>query len=207
MERHLKERLTGATVLVLLGVIFIPMVLDNSSEQQPPPSPDVSSSNPNSEYLSRVIPVDRQFDTDNSLQVVVPAADNSVQTLSQPVNVINESNQNDEKILVDSISSNDIPQQNRITQQAAPQPTADNTQVLSGWVVQLGSFSNQVNAQGLVSKLQAQGFAAFIEELADNSESIFRVRVGPELDRDDAENIQKSLMARTGIKGIIISYP
>ncbi|NNM00230.1 MAG: hypothetical protein HKO62_05730, partial [Gammaproteobacteria bacterium] len=37
MEQMLKQRLVGAAVLVALGVIFIPMLLDDSAIERDPP--------------------------------------------------------------------------------------------------------------------------------------------------------------------------
>ncbi len=207
MERHLKERLTGATVLVLLGVTFIPMVLDNSPEQQPETELEVLQPKPNPEYQSRIIPVENNSQPASISQLPLPAENNDIQTNDQPVVTAEEPEQSTISPGANMAASNNRTDQGRVKRQTGTQIETDNPQVLSGWVVQLGSFSNRANAQGLVTGLQAQGYPAFIEELAEDTESIFRVRVGPELKREDAETIRLSLVEKTGIKGIILTYP
>ena len=207
MERHLKERLTGATVMVLLGVTFIPMVLDNSPEQQPETELEVLQPKPNPKYQSRIIPVENNSQPASISQLPLPAENNDIQTNDQPVVTAEEPEQSTISPGANMAASNNRTDQGRVKRQTGTQIETDNPQVLSGWVVQLGSFSNRANAQGLVTGLQAQGYPAFIEELAEDTESIFRVRVGPELKREDAETIRLSLVEKTGIKGIILTYP
>jgi cell division septation protein DedD len=132
---------------------------------------------------------------------------NDIQTNDQPVVTAEEPEQSTISPGANMAASNNRTDQGRVKRQTGTQIETDNPQVLSGWVVQLGSFSNRANAQGLVTGLQAQGYPAFIEELAEDTESIFRVRVGPELKREDAETIRLSLVEKTGIKGIILTYP
>jgi DedD protein len=52
---------------------------------------------------------------------------------------------------------------------------------LTAWVVQLGSFSSQENASGLVKQLQKEGYPAFLEQLDSGNGVVYRVRVGPEV--------------------------
>ncbi|NNE39079.1 MAG: hypothetical protein HKN08_12295 [Gammaproteobacteria bacterium] len=207
MERHLKERLTGATVLVLLGVTFIPMVLDNSPQQQTSTALEVLPSKPNTEYQSRIIPVEGIAEPEQSPRTNSNIDENDVRVISRPVTVLEEPEQSFNSATTNSPVTTSGSRQESDIPQAVTRIETDNSQALSGWVVQLGSFSNQANAQGLVNDLLTQGYPAFIEELSGDSESIFRVRVGPELERDDAEKIHQSLISKTGIQGIILSYP
>lgn len=206
MERHLKERLTGATVLVLFGVIFIPMVLDNSSETQKSVR-TVLTPKQNTEYQSRIIPVEGESVPEKNLQPIQVDSGNSIQKTRPviPVKEVPESNNEPAglNVNISAITTSNID----IEEQTETTIVPNNSEGLSAWVIQLGSFTNQINAESLVSKLQLEGYPAYIEELIDNSESIYRVRVGPELNREDAEKLQQTLISHTGIKGIILSYP
>ena len=79
--------------------------------------------------------------------------------------------------------------------------------IVSGWVVQLGSFSVQKNALNLRDKLRKNGHASFVEEFKRNDKTSYRVRVGPELNRDLAIELKKKLKAETKIDGFVIEFP
>lgn len=75
------------------------------------------------------------------------------------------------------------------------------------WAVQVGSFSEHENAQTLRNQLRASGFAAFEEKVKTGGEQVFRVKVGPELDRARAEALQGKLRSQKDLRGIVVSHP
>jgi DedD protein len=66
--------------------------------------------------------------------------------------------------------------------------------------IQAGSFSKRENAQALVDKLRKQGMPATITAKGD----LFRVKVGPSLDRDKAKEM-KAKLDKQNIKGLLTS--
>jgi len=82
-----------------------------------------------------------------------------------------------------------------------PSPAAE-----SLWAVQLGSFSNEENAEGLAADLRDQGFAAFLSRVQSGGRTLHRVRVGPQGSRDEAEKVAAAL-AKAGQKGQVVSHP
>ena len=78
---------------------------------------------------------------------------------------------------------------------------------LTAWVVQAGSFEQQANANAIRDKLRKGGYPAFVETVEGQSTPLFRVRVGPELNRERAEQQLAKLEATFGIKGLVVSYP
>jgi len=206
LERHLKERLTGATVLVIFGVIFIPMVLNNPTETQDTVR-TVLSPKQNTEYQSRIIPVERESVLEYKLPSIQVDSGNFIER-PKPVISATEEPESDNapaesNVIISSNLRNNI-DINELTETKIIQKSVEG---LSAWIVQLGSFSEQSNAESLVSKLLVKKYPAYIDEITDNSESVFRVRVGPELNREDAEKLQQTLVSQTGIEGIILSYP
>lgn len=81
------------------------------------------------------------------------------------------------------------------------------TPVVSGWAVQLGSFSVQKNAIKLRDSLRKKGYASFVEDSTKNGKTSYRVRVGPELTRDLAGELRKKLKAETKIDGFVVAFP
>jgi DedD protein len=74
------------------------------------------------------------------------------------------------------------------------------------WVVQVGSFSQSRNALALRDKLRKNGFTAFVEKYRDKGKSSYRVRVGPELKRENAEKQLQRLKSKLQLKGIVMGY-
>jgi DedD protein len=78
---------------------------------------------------------------------------------------------------------------------------------LSAWVVQTGSFTGESNARMLADKLRKANFAAFVEVVpGESGGSVYRVRVGPELNRSRAEQIRTQIENAVGVKGIIVPH-
>lgn len=195
MEPALKQRLTGAAVLVILAVIFIPMVLDTSTEDQPetaganiPAPPADMPKAPDEDFSSRVVPLPDAAGT------VPPETEEAI---SSPP----------------AAAGADFPP--AAETELAPPPAApvlentgaENGVGISAWAVQLGSFSSEENAQELNRKLRAAGFKAFVEPLKQDSGTVYRVRVGPELKRSDADAIKERLQSTLKMEGIVVHYP
>lgn len=71
----------------------------------------------------------------------------------------------------------------------APKPTSTTTPTKSGdsWLIQLGSFSVQANAQALKAKLEQMGYKPYIESTQTASGQIYRVRLPAVSDRSQAD--------------------
>ncbi|WP_455202448.1 SPOR domain-containing protein [Kaarinaea lacus] len=79
--------------------------------------------------------------------------------------------------------------------------------IVSGWVVQLGSFSVEKNALKLRDKLRKNGHASFVEAYERNGKTSYRVRVGPELTRELAGELKIKLKKETRIDGLVMAFP
>lgn len=64
-----------------------------------------------------------------------------------------------------------------------------------GWVVQVGVFAKQANAERLVRDLQEQGFRAQISENTSGGRTLWWVRTGPVAERAAAEQLSARLRA------------
>lgn len=61
--------------------------------------------------------------------------------------------------------------------------------------VQVGSFINKANAESLMRKLQAKGYAAFVEEGISAGAAIYRVKSGKLFNRNEAVGLEAKLSA------------
>ncbi len=60
---------------------------------------------------------------------------------------------------------------------------------------------------GLRDQLRDKGYAAFVEPFYGEQGKAFRVRVGPELDKEGADELSAKLHQVVELKGIVVRYP
>ncbi len=84
-------------------------------------------------------------------------------------------------------------------------PVVAGSDPLVRWVVQVGSFGSEENAVNLVARLQASGLSAFDEAVTTDTSTIYRVRVGPFLDREEALLAEQQIGRQMGIDGVVMS--
>lgn len=73
------------------------------------------------------------------------------------------------------------------------------------WVVQVGSFSDAGNADTLVERLRAEGLSAYREAVSSSGSTLYRVRVGPFLERDEAIRVDALVGERLALDGVVMS--
>ncbi len=76
--------------------------------------------------------------------------------------------------------------------------------LLNAWALQVGSFSDYDNARILRDKLRAESYAAYIDVKKTPGKKIWRVRIGPELDKRRLEKLKKRLLKQRKIKAMVV---
>jgi DedD protein len=71
-------------------------------------------------------------------------------------------------------------------------------------VVQLGSFSDELNAKGLARSVSDAGFKVEITPLFAKKGTVWRVRVGPYASRELAVKATTQLRERLGRDGLVM---
>jgi len=213
MNEHLKQRLVGAVVLVVLAVIFVPMLLTGGTRTSPSPATrNVDIRLPGKEFSSRIVPLER---AEPPVPVKAPASATSLPAVAPP--------KTGEKPKTASAQSRvakkpkpsvqKTPVKTATAKKAAPaKPAKDQRVGLTAWAVQLGSFSKSENAAALRDRLQASGYTAFVAPSYGKSGKMTRVYVGPELARDEAEATLKKLRDEKALRGmqlrpLVVRYP
>ncbi len=176
----LKQRLIGAAVLIILAVIFVPMLLDGESPTT------ITETNippkPDGKFSSKIIPLDEI--TQPVLPETPPAASSAT---PQPA---------------------EIEPAAALSTAPAPAPASAKPQSAPGaWVVQLGSFSSEQNALALRNQLRAKGYTTFVEKTKSGATALYRVNVGPELERARAEAQRDTLEKDMKQKGMVLHHP
>ncbi|MCF6218837.1 MAG: SPOR domain-containing protein [Gammaproteobacteria bacterium] len=199
-----KQRIVGAVIMLSIAVIVLPMILSESGEKK------ITGSNipEKPDYLikTEIIPLEIK---------ALPNPDDTVQR-----RVIQEAH-NSEQVAAEEPTTaatlEDIIMPSDIKPVAEPQPVtpplpepqiahqAERPAAVSGWVVQVGSFSSQSNALALRDKLRGHGFSAFVER-AEGPETVYRVRVGPEIKKEQAHVVKERLQEKLALDGLVIRH-
>lgn len=183
IDEKLKQRLVGASVLIGLVVIILPMILDDSSETDIGISDELIPERPEQRFQSRIIPLNNAKQDDDGAKAPV---ESKMAPAPAPV----------EKTVAKAP-----------VQKNKPAPTAPVRVGLKSWAVQLGSFSNPENARKLKDNLIAKGYSAFVETVYLDKGKKSRVFVGPEVKREIAEETVKKLQRDVNMKGLVVRYP
>lgn len=76
---------------------------------------------------------------------------------------------------------------------------------LERWYVQVGNFGLEENAISLQNKIRQQGFPVTISKVSgSDSGLLYKVRIGPELDRERVEVMKEQMYKLNNIKGMVI---
>jgi len=196
MERALKERIIGAVVLVLVVVLVVPIFLDG------PPD--------DTEIVSERVLLPGQDEQKTQTVVLDRDREDPVPVASSPTPARQEPAREEPKPVV-------VEQQQPEPETTPPKPTPEPVRepvieqaaasTTGMWAVQLGSFSNKDNAEKLAADLRKQGYAAFLSQLTtDSGELRHRVRIGPQKDREGAEEMARRL-SRAGHDGQVVPHP
>ncbi len=98
-----------------------------------------------------------------------------------------------------------------VTQQAQNPTTkpdssaAANASTLA-WAVQVASLSDDSNAKKLINQLKQAGFAVFTRQKTTNGTTFTQVFLGPELDKDKAEDLVNQLKDKFKMNGVVVKY-
>ncbi len=198
MERALKERIIGATILVIFVVLIVPVFLDG-----PPEDGEIVSERvllPGQEGQdTRTVVLDRER---TEPMPVASSAEEAVGSSEAVVAKPVEKKPLPEPI-VETPPARTKQQPTTKPQSEPPKPASSTTGM---WAVQLGSFSNKENADKLAADLRKQGYAAFLSQLKTSSGQLQRVRIGPQKDRESAEAMAARLL-KVGHKGQVVPHP
>ena len=200
-DKALKERITGAVVLVVFAILVVPIFLDGPSSEGEIVSEAVTlpgQNNQDRKQQTIVLDQDRSQPVPASRTQVAPQA-------SQQQSVPPPAGKEPEVSASQASAPASAPAAEAIVAAELPDNSAK-TSATGMWAVQLGSFSAQENAEGLASTLREQGYAAFLSQVQKDSGQLHRVRIGPQKDRESAEAIAAQL-AKSGHNGQVVPHP
>jgi len=198
MDRRVKERLVGASILVVLIVLIVPELLSGPAPGAAAPRLPASAPEP-----VRNVTVDL---SPNKAPAPEPAAETAAASSAQPP----ETGSGDAASAVaEPTPAPPAPVPSAPLETTAPPPTSAATAAKPAaaghsWAVQLGSFASHANAEKLVRQLKAQGFSVYVLSGGSGPSLRYRVRVGPMADRGAAAQTASRLKS-LGHVGSLVS--
>lgn len=205
MDKTLKQRLIGAAVIIALAVIFIPMLLEGPKEDDPVSMKIEIPEKPVYEIPNRLGTAPALPEPTPPVpvltppQVIIPEKPASVDVTPAPTPV-----EKPVAVIEKPVKPPVVPVKPVVKKEPVRKPVIASD---SGFVIQVGSFSERQNAMVLRDKLKAGGYPAFVESGKSKNKTIYRVKVGPQPTRADADKLRQKLLDTEKLKGIIVAHP
>jgi len=198
MDQMLKQRLIGAIVIIALAVIFIPMILEGPDDELSPRTQDMPPP-PTIDYQTEVeLPVPEE-----SSAPAGPFADTGTE---QEASAISEPPVSQPEAVA---IKTEAPARQAESAVAKPTPPstpsrAEASVAEGGWILQVGSFSQQANALSLRDRLKKSGYQASVKDVKSTGGTIHRVLVGPVSDRSAAEKLRNKLASEQKLTAMVM---
>ena len=219
MDTALKQRLVGASVLIALAVVILPMLLGGrpDSEVQETQKIEISRQPPDLDFETRRYPLGQQAPDRDAQANPAPAIALPVPEQAPPPATQNGS---DERVTQEQVEENpqdsapalDEPVADTLAgEQLAPQdipvepapaPAIEPAAADEGgrYVVQVASFGAVNNANRLSKTLGGYGYSVMVDTIKSDVGTLHRVRVGPYASESEANGAVSKL--QTQVKDI-----
>ncbi len=189
----LKQRLVGFIVLAALAVIFWPIVFVS-------PVPEADLMLPVFEMPER--PSLKMSDRrEPELEIVdrtrLPALERADQPSDEPVDAVKV----DPSV---SLIQADTEPKNQVA--AGQRAEFDEQGLPISWTLQVATFSTESRAEEIAAELRAKGHKAYVSPVTISARALFRVRIGPNLQRQRLLDIQPGIDAYYGVDSKIIKF-
>ena len=205
MEVRVRERLIGALVLVAIVVLFVPAILKGRD-----PAPVESPTQPTRRIEVPIGDTEPQADEQILVPEPVPVTPPSIADAPpKPVTNAGKAAERKQESSASDSDRRDLPAEPAMPM-SPPEPTQSPSAAAPpqapAWAVQLGAFSNRAKAEQLVAELRRRRYSAFVLEYRATGQVLYRVRVGPEQDRERAEEIAARL-SKDGFQTVVARHP
>jgi DedD protein len=224
MDRRVKERLIGASILVALIVLVVPELL--SGPKSAVPSATLPTTFPaNAPEPTRNVTLDLATSKAPANSEVEPA-----ETQGSAASAVSAAKGGEASPAATALAPTEGSPSAGSSSTAAPPTAAPSTaspatvspataaprtlkpvetaaqspiSARANWAVQLGSFASRANADNLSRQLKGQGFSVYVLPGGSGTSVRYRVRVGPLADRDSAERMVAKLKSIGHVSSLV----
>ena len=212
MNEVLKQRLVGALILVALGIVFWPIIFVEPGEQggaeearipprplvetTPVEAPDIAGLRPSKEIEKQPEPADRK------LLTLAPEA--------PPVTGTGSNDKNAPRVAASELApapkSEPAPVEKRTRSEPPVKPALDAEGIPITWILRVASVSSADKADQLRKDLLDMGHKAYAKKIRSNGKTLYRVYVGPKVEKARLQKIQGSIDSKFGVSSLITRY-
>jgi DedD protein len=231
VEKHVKERLVGAAVLMAAAIILIPEMLSGPERDADESGPRTGAETPLKTYTidlnqplgastaakamdnrapppEEVAPEDASGAAETTLSANQAKPEAEGTPARAPVAPSSPPPSAAPAPTVAAQPRIEAPRPARASAQSqAPALVSPASAPTSGsWAVQLGSFAKPVTAERFANELRDEGHSAFVMPVRAGAATLYRVRVGPMPDRAAAETALRTLKAKAS-GAAVVAHP
>lgn len=189
----IKQRFVGFVVLVAIAVIFWPIVFvtpENADDFElpvfeMPPKPVVAVSERREPVLNKVD------------QSVLPKVQERESPIIQPIDIASPA---PDLALVDA---DEEPEQQS---SALERADFDDQGLPVSWELQVATFSTAERAEEIALELRNKGHKAYVSAVTIDGTKLFRVRIGPKMQKQRLLDLQPDIDAYYGVESSIIRF-
>lgn len=189
----IKQRFVGFVVLVAIAVIFWPIVFvtpENADDFElpvfeMPPKPVVAVSERREPVLNKVD------------QSVLPKVQEREPPIIQPIDIASPA---PDLALVDA---DEEPEQQS---SALERADFDDQGLPVSWELQVATFSTAERAEEIALELRNKGHKAYVSAVTIDGTKLFRVRIGPKMQKQRLLDLQPDIDAYYGVESSIIRF-
>ena len=189
----IKQRFVGFVVLVAIAVIFWPIVFvtpENADDFElpvfeMPPKPVVAVSERREPVLNKVD------------QSVLPKVQELEPPIIQPIDIASPA---PDLALVDA---DEEPEQQS---SALERADFDDQGLPVSWELQVATFSTAERAEEIALELRNKGHKAYVSAVTIDGTKLFRVRIGPKMQKQRLLDLQPDIDAYYGVESSIIRF-
>jgi len=200
MNTEKKHRIVGFIVLIAACAIILPWILHHSRApsmakvlEQVPPSP-------NAPQVSMIIPTVSAMREQREPALPLRAVPNRDSDWARSAErslsaTVEPCQQPDKPVLAVEMAES-----------SKSKPPAIASVARSAWALQVGTYSQFQQADRLARQLRQQGYDVYQQDVTVAHKTLRRVYIGPNLDRQALERVQKQLRQHAGMHGIVVKY-
>lgn len=222
MKYGMRERISGAVILLALAVIFVPMLFDEPAPREERPEPVLTIEQP--------VPVERHDVPEPQPPESLAEAESDSETADDEpgsadarvavggAEAVSEESADDASAAADEVAAT---QSADAADDAAPQETpvddpiaeltarleesaATNDAAGGGaeeWAVQVGSFGEPANAERLENQLGEQGYSVYRRQRDNDLTTVY---VGPFASSEEGERVMGELKQDANLQGLLV---
>ena len=224
-----RHRLTGAVVLILLAIILLPMLLNKNQDEKVVEAEAVVmevTKEGNKVFVSRITSIVPATPTATSENIKNQETKSSAETtkvdkkgeadevssaLFKPMSHTAVVKSSSKKTSVAKTQTSTASSSKTTVKKTSAGPSTSTAAkksttaaASSGWILQVGVFSQAANAKKKISELKKKGFNAKSGIVKTSKGTVTKVWIGPFKDRKSAENMQDRLQHKTRQRGMVV---